>query len=196
MKTHLDIESLLKAYPKTRPSLNPDIQQIYKKIYSDNREGNTRASSITRLLEKWLHKKVAADTLKSPDKLDTLELGAGTLNQLDFERNSGRYDIVEPFKELFLGKPNLSRITNVYGDIRDVPVDANYDRVTAVATFEHIVDLPDVIARVCPLLKPGGCLRIAIPSEGTIMWTLGWKLTTGLEFRVEVRPGLGGINGP
>ncbi len=28
-------------------------------------------------------------------------------------------------------------------------------------------------------------MRVAIPSEGTALWTLGWKLTTGLEFKLK-----------
>ncbi len=115
----MDIETLLATYPKVRPPLNLDIERIYKKIYSDNREGKTKAPSMTRLMETWLHKKVAADTYQSKNPLETLELGAGTLNQLDFEKNSGSYGMVEPFEEPFLGKPNLERVTNVYSDIRN-----------------------------------------------------------------------------
>ena len=28
-------------------------------------------------------------------------------------------------------------------------------------------------------------MRVAIPSEGTFLWTLGWKMTTGLEFKIK-----------
>jgi hypothetical protein len=28
-------------------------------------------------------------------------------------------------------------------------------------------------------------LRIGVPSEGTLLWRLGWKFTTGLEFRLK-----------
>ena len=35
------------------------------------------------------------------------------------------------------------------------------------------------------LLKKDGVLRASIPSEGTFLWALGWKLTTGLEFRLK-----------
>ena len=40
-----------------------------------------------------------------------------------------------------------------------------------------------VIALCGLLLKPQGQLRVAIPSEGTILWKLGWKMTTGVEFK-------------
>ena len=115
----------------------------------------------------------------------TLELGAGTLNQLKYEPDVGPYDIVEPFASLYADAPELPRLRNIYADVADVPEGATYDRITAVATFEHICNLPEVIARAGTLLSPDGSLRISIPSEGTPLWTLGWKLTTGLEFRLR-----------
>ena len=46
-------------------------------------------------------------------------------------------------------------------------------------------DLAEVVARAGLLLDSDGSLRVSIPSEGTPLWTLGWKLTTGLEFRLR-----------
>ena len=60
-----------------------------------------------------------------------------------------------------------------------------YDRITSVAVFEHICNLPEVVARAGLLLNTGGTLRVSIPSEGTWLWTLGWRMTTGLEFRLR-----------
>ena len=45
------------------------------------------------------------------------------------------------------------------------------------------INLPEVVARSVLLQNADGAFRAAVPSEGTILWTLGWKLTTGLEFR-------------
>ena len=85
----------------------------------------------------------------------------------------------------------LGRVRHVYSDISEIPPGQTYDRVTSIATFEHICDLPHVIARVGIMLTPRGELRVSIPSEGTPLWTLGWKLTTGLEFRLRHRLGYG-----
>jgi len=76
-------------------------------------------------------------------------------------------------------------VQNVYTDIAEVPDEARYDRITSVATFEHVLDLPAVVARTGLLLSQNGGLRTAIPSEGTILWTMGWKLTTGVEFKMK-----------
>ena len=178
-----DLAAVLARFPKTRPELPPKLQAIYTRQYLENRAGATPAASMAQRLERWLHVQVAADVQAGPRP--TLELGAGTLNQLDFEPPSDAYDIVEPFAELFRGSPHRGRIRDVYADAADVPADRSYDRITTVAALEHICDLPLVLARVARHLTPGGTLRAAIPSEGGLLWTLGWMLTTGLEFRLR-----------
>ena len=124
-----------------------------------------------------MHRKVAADVRRRRN-FTTLEIGAGTLNHLGYEPSSKSYDIVEPFEELYKGSPNRSRVANVYPDLDQI-AGRHFDRIISIATFEHLCNLPSVVARSGLLLAPGGTLRVAIPSEGTLLWTLGWKLTTG-----------------
>jgi len=173
-------------FPKTRPPLPDDIARIYAMHYKSNREGDTTAASLAQRLEAWMHRKVAADVVNRPAAGGaTLEVGAGTLNQLQYEPGAGPYDIIEPFASLYQGSPHLARIRNVYADIAEIPGESRYDRITSIATFEHVLDLPALVARCGLLLSPGGSMRVAIPSEGTFLWTLGWKMTTGLEFRMK-----------
>ena len=173
-------------YPKTRPPLPREIAEIYSLHYKANRLGRTAASSLSQRMEGWLHRRVAGDLGVGPRReIDTLEVGAGTLNQLQFEPVVGPYDIVEPFQALYQGSDLLPRVRQVFADISEVPSDLRYDRISSVATFEHICNLPEVVARCGLLLKPGGTLRVGIPSEGTPLWALGWRLTTGLEFRLK-----------
>ncbi len=174
---------LLARYPKARPPLTGEIARIYAVQYKENREGRSPASRLSQKMESWLHRQIANDVRADSAPKSTLELGAGTLNQLSHEPVSREYDIVEPFRELYAGSPLLSRIRHAYADIREVPVGQRYDRITSVATLEHLCDLPEVVARSVLLLQPDGVFRAAIPSEGTLLWTLGWKLTTGFEFR-------------
>jgi hypothetical protein len=180
-------------FPKQRPALPPEYAAIYEEHYKENRQGQSNASSVAQKVEGWMHRKVAEDTVCNIEPSVTLEIGAGTLNQLPYENltEGSVYDIVEPFTYLFESSPYLSKVRNVYADIKDIASDRtpamSYDRITSVATFEHICNLPEVVARSGLLLKKHGKLRIAIPSEGTILWTLGWKLTTGLEFRLRRR---------
>ena len=173
---------MFENFPKTRPELPPEFQAIYADQYKENRDGGSKASGLAQKLESWMHKKVAADVSAGPEK-STLEIGAGTLNQLQYEHNSKPYDIVEPFHSLFESSPFIGRIRNVYDDISEIPTDTKYDRIISIAAFEHICNLPEVIARCCLLLSDGGQLRCGIPSEGTIMWKLGYTFSTGLEFK-------------
>jgi SAM-dependent methyltransferase len=179
-----DLAAALMRFPKTRPELPPKLQAIYTRQYLENRSGATPAASLSQGLERWLHHQVAAD-VKAGGPRSTLELGAGTLNQLAYEPASDAYDIVEPFEELFRDSPKRGRVREVFADAADVPADRRYDRITSVAALEHICDLPLVLARAARHLNAGGTLRAAIPSEGGLLWKLGWMLTTGLEFRLR-----------
>lgn len=177
---------MFNQFPKTRPPLPREIAEIYSTHYKSNREGDTTAASLAQRLEAWMHRKVAADVaVPSGATKSTLEVGAGTLNQLQYEPDLGPYDIVEPFTGLYQGSKYLARVRNIYGDISQVQDGVKYDRITSVATFEHILNLPELVARCGLLLAEGGALRTAIPSEGTVLWTLGWRLTTGLEFKMK-----------
>ena len=172
---------ILSKFPKDRIDLPEAYQKIYAEHYLINREGKSKTTSMSQKLEHWLHKQVAKDVTVRTDEYSTLEIGAGTLNQLDFEDVKGPYDIIEPFKELFEGSPKLEKIRNIYDDISEVK-DQTYDRITSIAVFEHIMDLPVVVAQAALLLNEGGCIRTSIPNEGTIMWTLGTKIT-GRDFK-------------
>lgn len=174
---------MFENYPKKRIELSEDYLKIYKEHYKTNRDGDTKASGLAQKMEAWMHKKVASDVSKNHSK-KTLEIGAGTLNQLKYEQPI-HYDIIEPFKELFEGSPLLSNIRNFYTDIDEVDLTEKYDRIISIATFEHIIDLPKVVAKAAILLDTNGTLRTSIPNEGTFLWKLGWKLTTGIEFKMK-----------
>lgn len=173
------------AFPKVRSVLPPAYQRIHKAWYMQNRLGASPASALSQRTEGWMHRQVAKDVNAGDANTSTLEIGAGTLNHLPYQPIGGQYDIVEPFSEFYQSSDLLVRINNIYEDIRDVPADRKYDRIISIATFEHVCDLPDLVARSGLLLKPDAHLRVAIPSEGSLFWTLGWKCTTGLEFKLK-----------
>ena len=179
------VGNTIDSFPKVRPTLPDDYAAIYTAHYKENRGGKTPASSLSQKLEQWLHRQVAADVMADQSPRTTLEIGAGTLNHLAHEPDTGPYDIVEPFMDLYTDSPSLPRIRNVYADVREIPLSERYDRITSIATFEHVCNLPDVVATAGLLLQPNGTLRVSIPSEGTFLWKLGWALTTGLEFRIR-----------
>jgi hypothetical protein len=178
------LANVLARFPKARPTLPPKLAAIYTRQYLENRAGATPAASLSQRLERWLHRQVAADVRDGAPKA-TLELGAGTLNQLAFEPPSDAYDIVEPFEALYRDAPARTRIRDIFTDVSEIPAGRSYARITSAATLEHICDLPLVLARAARLLTDGGVLRAAIPSEGGLLWRLGWMFTTGLEFRLR-----------
>src|SRR5438093_10760062 len=106
---------MFEKFPKTRTVLPPEFQAIYADQYKENREGCSNASGLAQKLESWMHRKVAADVASPPER-STLEIGAGTLNQLQYEKYARPYDIVEPFHSLFEDSPFFDRIRTVYDD--------------------------------------------------------------------------------
>jgi SAM-dependent methyltransferase len=177
-------DTLLSRFPKQRSELPEAYRKIYAEHYRRNREGSSAASSVSIRMESWMHRKVAEDVLHRTGEWSTLEVGAGNLNHLPYEPVCGRYDVLEPLTELVEASRNRSRVADVYHDWSEIPA-GRYDRIISVAAFEHYCDLPDVVRLCAGLLAEGGQLRIAVPSEGTLLWRLGWKFTTGLEFRLK-----------
>ena len=176
-------DPILDQFPKIRKDLPPQFQAIYETHYKKNRQGETKATSLSMRMERWLHSRVASDVKDGSNPgLETLEIGAGMLNQLAYEPGVKTYDIVEPFEELYRGSPQLGRIRKIFADIVEIPGEKQYDRITSIAAFEHILNLPDVVAKAAILLRENGSLRVSIPNEGTILWKFG-TLITGYEFK-------------
>ena len=178
------VTKVFENFPKTRTPLPPEYARLYESQYKSNRSGSTTATSAAKRMESWLHKKVAKD---SGRHLATLEIGAGTLNQLQYEPLGEAYDIIEPFTALYENEAHKPLLRNIYTLIEDVPLTNRYDRITSCAAFEHIPNLPYVVSKTGLLLKEGGCLRTAVPSEGGMMWKLGYTLTTGVEFKRQYK---------
>lgn len=173
-------------YPKTRPNLDDDIVRIYEDEYKKNRSGQTAASSLAQKFESWMHKKVSKSFYSiTSDACNTLEIGAGTLNQLPYEAENVNYDIVEPMSFLFEDSDFLYRVRNYFKDISEIPATNRYCRIISVAVLEHLDDLPSVVKQSIRLLKSDGVFACGIPSEGGFLWGLAWRLTTGLEFRIR-----------
>ncbi|NOR69219.1 MAG: class I SAM-dependent methyltransferase [Methylomarinum sp.] len=178
-----NIGDILSLYPKKRPPLSVKHQERFELDYKTNREGSSGIiGRAAQRLERWMHIKVA-----STDSVGvTLEVGAGTLNHLKFESHSQPYDIVEPFKELYLGKhEECSRIRTIYSRLADIPKHCKYSRIISIATLEHMLELPDELAIMHDKLEPGGIFQAGIPSEGGLLWGLSWRLTTGMSYRLR-----------
>jgi SAM-dependent methyltransferase len=180
--SRIDVKRLLASYPRERPPLPPKLQAIYHDTYVSSREGRTVLYRITQSLEAWMHRRVAADSAAGQT---VLEIGAGTLNHLRFEAKNGTYDVVEPYTALYDGRPETARVRAFYADIADVPSGNRYDRIKSIATLEHVLDLPRLVAQAAMLLAPNGSFAAGIPSEGGFLWGLAWRSSVGLSFRLR-----------
>lgn len=172
------------VYPKTRPILPKQYQKIYLEQYVTNREGLSLGTKITKWLETWGHRQAIIE----PAEFPVLEIGAGTLNHLPYEKNIRDYDVVEPFTDLFKDRTHLlSKIRTVYADISQVPTESKYKRIISIWAFEHFENLPKVTAEATLRLSNDGELRIAIPTEGGLFWYCAWRFGTGLFFWLKYR---------
>lgn len=181
----IDVQSILAAFPKQRPELAPEFSRIYAEHYKNNRSSKGIIGSMAHKLEGWMHQRVVEDLRTLPGIYSTLEVGAGTLNHLDYDNVSRIYDVVEPYQDLYAGSAQKDRVRHFFSDISQVS--ASYDRIISIAAFEHLTHLPLVIARCGLLLNPGGSLRVAIPAEGNLAWKLAYTCTTGLAFAWKYR---------
>lgn len=180
------ITEILDAFPKKRPPISGEMQKIYSIEYKRNRSGKSPLSFLAQKLEGWMHKKVAqAYNKRNLPSCDTLEIGAGTLNQLAYETESRNFDFIEPLKFLYLDSQYLPLTRERFADIADIDTNTKYDRIISVAVLEHVEDLPQLLRKSAQHLVEGGIFACGIPSEGGFLWGLAWRLTTGLEYRLR-----------
>lgn len=175
------IESLLASYPRARPPLTDAHREIFVEEYKVNREGEGLFYGAIKLLESWHHKQVAK--LKGPKTV--LEIGAGSMNHVPYEPDTINYDCIEPFRELYENSPNLHAIRHIYTDIAEIPKEARYQRIFSIAVFEHLEDLPLIVAQSGLLLSSDGVFHGSIPSEGGLLWGLSWRLSTGIAYKLR-----------
>ncbi len=174
-------EALISSYPRERPKLSGGHQQLYLAEYSRNRLGRKGLPAIVASLESWMHRSVVTHTIGRR----IMEIGAGTLNHLSYERDYGVYDAVEPFTELWKDSPQKEQISKIYNNISEVPLDMRYDQVISIAVLEHLTNLPRTVAQCALLLADGGEFRAGIPTEGGLLWGVAWRMTTGISFRMR-----------
>lgn len=172
---------IFSQFPKIRPPLPEAYLTVYEDEYLANRISGGFANKLARTLESWMHVRVTRTSTKRSEEI--LELGAGSLNHLPWEKNFSTYDIVEPFHKLFEGSSNLSLIRNAYDYMSAIPPERQYDRILSVAVLEHMLDLPQDIALAGMHLRDGGIFCAGVPSEGGWLWEMAWRYGTGTAFR-------------
>jgi hypothetical protein len=182
----IDVQDLLKSYPRQRPPLSPKHADLYAAEYAINRSGKGVLYRGVALLESWMHRQTA----KSNGSTAILELGAGALNHVKFEKHFTHYDVVESLPELCKQSPLVSKIRHVYegyGALTPLINREQYGRVISIAVLEHLDNLPLTLATSALLLKDDGVFQSAIPTEGGLAWALAWRMSTGIAYRLRTR---------
>lgn len=173
------ISDLLKTYPRKRPELGKEYQNIFQAEYRRNRKGLGILGRVVKYFESWMHRRIASKSLGR-----ILELGAGTLNHLGYEVREAPYDIVEP-SDYLIEADKLESVQNVYASSSEISDKHVYDRIISIAVLEHMTDLPSELARAAVLLKENGIFQAGIPNEGSFVWGAAWRMTTGVAFRLR-----------
>ena len=179
-KDNNKLNELIKIYPKKKIPLSLKFKKIFQREYKIN-----RTSKINSIFEKWMHKNIKK--IKNKFNINTLEIGAGTLNHLHYEEisNKDKYDIIEPKKFLYRNNILKKKINKFYADYKYLP-DKNYDRIISIATLEHLVDLPKFLAMSAFKLKNKNSSHShSIPCEGYFFWTITNRYISGMLFKLR-----------
>ena len=161
-------------------------REIYENFYIDYSQANTFFRKLSLFVEKWYHLKAYK---AKTDAHSILEIGAGNLNHVKFEKNYKIYDVVEPKDYLIRASDPVmrKRVRNVYKDIENIPEGLIYDKIISIAVLEHIENLELILEKTSKKLSDNGKFIVEIPAEGEFLWWLGWRLTTGIGFWLKYR---------
>jgi len=161
-------------------------REIYENFYIDYSQANTFFRKLSLFVEKWYHLKAYK---AKTDSHSILEIGAGNLNHVKFEKNFKIYDVVEPKDYLIKASDPVmrKRVRNVYKDIENIPEDFIYDKIISIGVLEHIENLELILEKITKKLCDNGKFIVVIPAEGEFLWWLGWRLTTGIGFWLKYR---------
>jgi len=175
--------NILEKYPKKRIHLPDEFKQVYQSAYFYSRSNKGAVKKIFKFFTNWMHIMVA-EKAKGSDEV--LELGAGNLSHLAFEKYN-TYDVIEPFDELYDSSVSKNLIRQRYRYSTNINFNLKYDRILSIATLEHLTNLPYDIAILARQLKDNGIFQSSYPSEGGFLWYLGSRYVSGLNFFLKYR---------
>ena len=109
----------------------------------------------------------------------TLDLGCGAFDHMPFADSKKKYTCLDLDKEVLeIGKEKYPDVEAVCASAEKLPFEDNYfDNVVSVFSLEHIKGLDACVAELARVLKPQGCLSMALPTEGFI-FRMGRRFTS------------------
>ncbi|MBF0294462.1 MAG: class I SAM-dependent methyltransferase [Magnetococcales bacterium] len=146
------------------------------------------SSPVIRAVQEAGHRMVEKPFAATTHCERILEVGAGAGEHIPHVRHTfGEYlvtdlneTILEQARQAHGHKPGL--VFQVQDCRRLTLPDQSVDRVISIYNLEHIPEPFRALKEWTRVLKPGGILSIAIPTEGGIAWNLGRHLTTRRTF--------------
>lgn len=158
--------------------------RIYDKIYY---ESNPLVAHINNsghvLIEKPFDAQVHFEKV--------LEVGAGTGHHLDYVRHSYDEYVLSDICEDLLAKARHNhagkdKLKFEIADATKLPyADNSFDRLVSVYNLEHLPAPHEVLQEWARVVKPGGIISVAIPTEGSLAWNTGRYLTSRRSFKKE-----------
>jgi SAM-dependent methyltransferase len=154
---------------------------IYEKIYYQQ-------NSLVAHVNGAGHRLIERDFGQSSRFDQVLEVGAGTGIHLDYVQHGfDRYVVTDisakmlaKAEERHAGRANLAFQV---ADATALPFEDNsFDRLVSVYNLEHLPQPHRVLEEWKRVVRPGGDISIAVPTEGGIAWNLGRHLTTRRDF--------------
>ncbi|MBF0141041.1 MAG: class I SAM-dependent methyltransferase [Magnetococcales bacterium] len=148
-----------------------------------------QASPIIRHVQESAHR-----TMERPFRSDrqfprVLEVGAGAGEHLPFVRHGFEHYLMIDLDEAILeqARQNARHRPEVECRVMDARnlafPDHYFDRLISVFNLEHLSEPYRVLREWARVVRPGGVISIAIPTEGGMAWELGRTLTTRRIFR-------------
>ena len=58
MFTKNKISEILTSYPRMRPPLTAEHEELYIQEYKENREGDRKVDNLAQKLEAWMHRQI------------------------------------------------------------------------------------------------------------------------------------------
>jgi phosphatidylethanolamine/phosphatidyl-N-methylethanolamine N-methyltransferase len=156
-----------------------DVKFFYDKIYSEII--GRKSGWILSRLAAYPHK-ILERNFKSNEKLEILEIGAGSGEHLDFVTNNFAKYVALDIDEVRLSQIDLvgrKKITPFKGNAEELQFPSNsFDRVIATCVLAHLKNPEIALVEWRRVLKKCGFVSIYVPCEPGIMLRLFRKIST------------------
>lgn len=103
-----------------------------------------------------------------------LELGCGNGRTFNYNLFKNYYGVDINHKSLQHFKKYYPLAKLFQSSLNTLPFDDNsFSKVICFHTLEHLYDIAGCLEEIHRILKPGGKFYYAIPTEGTLLWSIG-----------------------